>query len=71
MTLAMSTTANQGFNSSALSISDSLGAALALATTGVVFVTLGFPGVFAFTAVIAVYSIVIAPRVAALRGETS
>jgi predicted MFS family arabinose efflux permease len=71
MTLAMSTTANQGFNSSALSISDSLGAALALATTGVVFVTLGFPGVFAFTAVIAVYSIVIAPRVAALRGRTS
>ena len=71
MTLAMSTTANQGFNSSALSISDSLGAALALAITGVVSVTLGFPGVFAFTAAIAVYAIIIAPRVATLRGRAS
>jgi MFS family permease len=71
MTLAMSTTANQGFNSSALSISDSLGAALALAITGVVSVTLGFPGVFAFTAVIAAYAIIIAPRVATLRGRGS
>lgn len=69
MTLAMSTTSNQGFNSSALSISDSLGAALALAITGVVFVTLGFPGVFAFAAIIAAYAIVIAPRVATLRGR--
>jgi predicted MFS family arabinose efflux permease len=67
MTLAMSTTANQGFNSSALSISDSLGAALALATTGIVYATLSFPGVFAFTAVIAALAIVVSPRVAALR----
>lgn len=70
MTLAMSNAGNQGFNSSALSISDSLGAALALATTGVVFATFGFPGVFAFTAAIAAYAIVIAPRVEALRGHT-
>lgn len=75
MTLAFSTTANQGFNSSALSISDSLGAALALAMTGIVFTGLAasglsFPGVFAFTALVAVGALVVAPRVGAgLRGR--
>lgn len=74
MTLALSTTANQGFNSSALSISDSLGAALALAMTGIVFTGLAsaglsFAGVFALTAVISLAALVIAPRVAeGLRG---
>jgi len=37
MTLALSTKENEGFNSSAMSISDSLGGALSLATTGIVF----------------------------------
>ncbi|MFF1384255.1 MFS transporter [Arthrobacter sp. NPDC058288] len=37
MTLAMSTPDTEGFNSSAMSIADSLGGALALATTGIVF----------------------------------
>ncbi|MHA6667645.1 MFS transporter [Homoserinimonas sp. A447] len=75
MTLAMSTKANQGFNSSALSISDSLGAALALSMTGIVFAGLAtsglsFPGVFAFAALIAVVAVVVAPRVAErMRGE--
>lgn len=75
MTLALSTKANQGFNSSALSISDSLGAALALSMTGIVFTALAasglsFPGVFALTALIAVAAVVIAPRVSAgLRGQ--
>jgi MFS family permease len=75
MTLALSTKANQGFNSSALSISDSLGTALALAITGIVFATLAasglsFAGVFAFTALIAVAAVVAAPRVTeGLRGE--
>ncbi|HEU4807727.1 MAG TPA: MFS transporter [Homoserinimonas sp.] len=75
MTLALSTKANQGFNSSALSISDSLGAALALSMTGIVFTGLAasglsFPGVFAFAALIAVAAVVVAPRVAVgLRGE--
>lgn len=69
MTLAMSTPANQGFNSSALSISDSMGGALALATTGIVFAALStaglsFAGVFAFAAAIAVIAVLIAPRVA-------
>ncbi len=74
MTLAFSTKANQGFNSAALSIADSLGAALALAVTGIVFSALSvaglaFTGVFALTAVVAVVAIIVAPRVTeGLRG---
>jgi MFS family permease len=79
MTLAMSTPETEGFNSSAMSISDSLGGALALATTGIVFTSLSttttaggvsgasFAGVFALTAAIAVVAVVVAPRVAARR----
>ncbi|MEO7123177.1 MAG: MFS transporter [Lacisediminihabitans sp.] len=63
MTLSFSVPGNQGFNSSALTIADSLGGALALAVTGLVFATASFAGVFAFTAVIAVVALVIAPRV--------
>ncbi|MCT9870751.1 MFS transporter [Paenarthrobacter aurescens] len=69
MTLALSTEENQGFNSAAMSISDSLGGALSLAATGLVFAafttTNSFAGVFALTAVIAVVGVLIAPRVAA------
>ncbi|MFJ5956948.1 MFS transporter [Paenarthrobacter sp. NPDC092416] len=69
MTLAMSSPEDQGFNSSAMSISDSLGGALALAATGLVFAALtttnSFAGVFALTAIIAVVGVLIAPRVAA------
>lgn len=69
MTLALSTPDTEGFNSSAMSISDSLGGALALATTGIVFTALtttaaSFAGVFALTAVIAAAGVAIAPRVA-------
>ncbi|MFJ6455548.1 MFS transporter [Paenarthrobacter sp. NPDC091669] len=71
MTLALSTPENQGFNSAAMSISDSLGGALSLALTGLVFTafttTNSFAGVFALTAVIAVVGVLIAPRVAAPR----
>jgi predicted MFS family arabinose efflux permease len=63
MTLAFSTTANQGFNSSALTIADSLGGALALSMTGLVFGAGSFAGVFAFTAAIAVIALGISPRV--------
>jgi MFS family permease len=68
MTLALSTPDTEGFNSSAMSISDSLGGALALATTGIVFTALtttaaSFAGVFALTAVIAAAGVAIAPRV--------
>lgn len=68
MTLALSTEENQGFNSAAMSISDSFGGALSLAATGLVFAAFAaspFAAVFALTAVIAVVGVVIAPRVAA------
>ncbi|MET3922586.1 MFS transporter [Arthrobacter sp. UYEF20] len=70
MTLALSTKDTEGFNSSAMSISDSLGGALALATTGIVFAAFtttaaSFAGVFALTAAIGVAAVVVAPRVAA------
>ncbi|MDQ0632218.1 MFS family permease [Arthrobacter pascens] len=70
MTLALSTEDDEGFNSSAMSISDSLGGALALATTGIVFpafttATASFSGVFALTALVAVAAVVVAPRVLA------
>ncbi|WP_457946772.1 MFS transporter [Pseudarthrobacter sp. alpha12b] len=68
MTLALSTKADEGFNSSAMSISDSLGGALSLATTGIVFAAFttpvqSFAGVFAFTAAIGVAAALVAPRV--------
>ncbi|WP_127475310.1 MFS transporter [Microbacterium sulfonylureivorans] len=52
LTLAYSTPQNQGFNSSALSISDSVGAATSIAVMGLVFTALAgtdaaFPAVFA------------------------
>lgn len=70
MTLALSTKDTAGFNSSAMSISDSLGGALALATTGIVFAAFtttagSFSGVFALAAAVAVAAVIIAPRVAA------
>ena len=51
LTLAYSTPRDQGFNSSALSISDSVGAATSIAVMGIVFTTLiatdaAFPAVF-------------------------
>lgn len=71
MTLALSTRDTEGFNSSAMSISDSLGGALALAGTGIVFAAFAtatpsapFAGVFALTAAIGVAAVAVAPRVA-------
>jgi len=77
MTLALSSKHNEGFNSSAMSIADSLGGALALAGTGLVFAAFTaattaaggsgvgpFAGVFALTAAIGVACVVSAPRVA-------
>lgn len=70
MTLALSTKDNEGFNSSAMSIADSLGGALALAATGIVFAAFtttaaSFAGVFTLTAVLAVAAVCIASRVTA------
>lgn len=68
MTLALSTKDNEGFNSSAMSISDSLGGALALATTGIVFAAFtttaaSFAAVFSFAALVGVAAAAVAPRV--------
>ncbi|WAH99580.1 MFS transporter [Arthrobacter sp. MMS18-M83] len=72
MTLALSRPEDQGFNSSAMSIADSLGGALSLAVTGLVFSALtttvaSFAGVFALTSGIAVVGLIIAPRVVGRR----
>ncbi|KRA23164.1 MFS transporter [Microbacterium sp. Root61] len=63
LTLAYSTPQNQGFNSSALSISDSIGAATAIAVMGVVFTALtgthaGFPVVFAIAGVLTLLALI-------------
>lgn len=76
MTLALSTKDNEGFNSSAMSISDSLGGALALATTGIVFAAFtttaaSFTGVFALAAVLAAAGVAVAPRVTERRAAPS
>ncbi|NUT70284.1 MFS transporter [Pseudarthrobacter sp. C4D7] len=68
MTLALSAKEDEGFNSSAMSISDSLGGALSLATTGIVFAAFttpvqSFAGVFAFTAALGCAAALVAPRV--------
>ena len=63
LTLAYSTPQNQGFNSSALSISDSVGAATSIAVMGLVFSALvgtdaGFPAVFAIATLLALLALV-------------
>lgn len=63
LTLAYSTPQNQGFNSSALSISDSVGSASSIAIMGLVFTALagtgaGFPAVFAIAAALALGALV-------------
>ena len=72
LTLALSTKENEGFNSSAMSIADSLGGALALATTGLVFAAFtttagSFAGVFGLAAVLAAAAAAVAPRVTAAK----
>lgn len=61
LTLAYSTPANEGFNSSALSISDSSGSAVTIALAGLLFVSLpiagsGFPVVFLLAAAVLLIS---------------
>ena len=63
LTLAYSTPQNQGFNSSALSISDSIGASASIAVMGLVFTALqavdaGFPAVFALATGLALLALV-------------
>jgi MFS family permease len=63
LTLAYSTAQNQGFNSSALSISDAVGSASSIAVMGLVFTMLattdaGFPAVFAIGMVLALAALI-------------
>lgn len=63
LTLAYSTPQNQGFNSSALSISDAVGSASSIAVMGLVFTALattdaGFPAVFGIGMVLALAALV-------------
>lgn len=62
LTLAYSSTQNQGFNSAALSIFDAVGAAASIAVMGLVFTALegtgaAFPAVFAIAVVLAVLAL--------------
>lgn len=73
LTLAYSTPRNQGFNSSALSISDSTGAAVTIAVLGLVFTGFSgtgweFPGVFLVASAIAVLALVPGLRMGQERG---
>ncbi|GAA1949873.1 MFS transporter [Microbacterium deminutum] len=63
LTLAYSTPQNQGFNSAALSISDSIGAATTIAAMGLVFTALagtdaGFPAVFVLAALLSLLALI-------------
>lgn len=71
--LALSPVSAQGFNSAALTISESLGAAIALAITALISSALGsgmFAADFAVTAAIAIAAVLLASRVRP-RGEAS
>ncbi|WP_431246711.1 MFS transporter [Leifsonia xyli] len=70
LTLEYSTDDDQGFNSSALSIADATGSAVALAATAIVFVALReiggpwpFVGAFAVSAVLCALAWVVGPRI--------
>lgn len=72
LTLEYSTPADQGFNSSALSIADSTGSAIALAATAIAFSAFGgassplaFAGVFAVAGLLCVAAWVCGPRILA------
>lgn len=72
LTLAYSTPQNQGFNSSALSIADSVGAAASIAVLGLTFVALtatdaGFPAVFAIASVLALLALLPGLRLGRVR----
>lgn len=75
LTLAYSTPQNQGFNSSALSISDSVGASASIAVMGLTFVALsatdaGFWAVFVLAAALAVLAAIPGLRLARAGEQT-
>jgi len=74
LTLSLSTPANQGFNSAAMTVADSFGSAMVLAITGTLFAALAttadpFIAVFALTVVIAVVATILASRVVDVRAH--
>lgn len=76
LTLSLSTPANQGFNSSAMTVADSFGSAMVLAITGTLFAALAtivdpFTAVFALAGVIAAVAVVLAKRVGPPDGVTT
>ncbi|WP_417503190.1 MFS transporter [Microbacterium sp.] len=75
LTLAMSTPADQGFNSGAMTVADSFGSAMALAITGTLFTALAaadpFLGVFVLAAVVAFAAAVLAPRIGSRSGGSA
>ncbi|NQX28455.1 MFS transporter [Microbacteriaceae bacterium VKM Ac-2854] len=66
LTLALSPTGREGFNSSALQIADSVGGATSLALSGLVFTALGFAATFGYGALIAALAVLLSLRVARL-----
>jgi hypothetical protein len=71
LTLSYSTPENQGFNSSALSIADATGAAVAVAATAIVFTALAasgpllaIAGCFALALLFGLGGLTLSPRVA-------
>lgn len=74
LTLSLSTPADQGFNSSAMTVADSFGSAMVLAITGTLFAALAtiadpFTAVFTLAAVIAFAAALLAPRVFGTRAR--
>nr|WP_221583430.1 MFS transporter [Microbacterium sp. G2-8] len=72
LTLALSTPANQGFNSSALTVADSFGSAMVLAVAGTLFAALAtitdpFTAVFSLAGVIAAAAVILVSRVSGPR----
>jgi MFS family permease len=65
LVLAYSAPGEEGFNSSAKSIADSVGGSVSLALTGLLFAGASFLAVFAFTTVIGIAAVVLGRRVLA------
>ncbi|MCD0450518.1 MFS transporter [Actinocorallia sp. API 0066] len=72
LALGLAAPAERGFTSSALTILDSLGAALCLAVAGLLFAGLshGFGAVFGFVTAVGVAAVIVAPRVTRTREKS-
>ncbi|NQX12417.1 MFS transporter [Microbacteriaceae bacterium VKM Ac-2855] len=66
LTLTLSPTGREGFNSSALQIADSVGGATSLALSGLVFTALGFAATFGYGTLIGALALLLSFRVARL-----